>query len=125
MHVEFEVKEYSVQLTNFKLPYAYVMLYDASGNWRTRLNFVPLPEVNDVTDVDISGDYIQLYMNIELLDDVVDLLRNEKPVTVGASSDTNVFILATGKEPVGEEETRQVSEWVLRTLPERILPERV
>ena len=107
MYVQFTVKEYSVQLTNFKLPYAYVTLFDADGNWRARLNFVPLPEINDPTNVSIRGNFIQLYMNIKLLDDVVDLLRNEKPVTASANSDYDIFLLGTGKEPVGEEETRQ------------------
>lgn len=103
--MQFTVKEYSVALTNFKLPYAYVMLFDAGGKWRARLNFVPQPEVNETTNVSISGDFIELYMNIKLLDDVVDLLRNEKPVTATANSDYDIFILGTGKEPVGEEET--------------------
>ncbi len=44
---------------------------------------------------------------VKLLDDVVDLLRNEKPVTATANSDYDIFILGTAKEPVGEEETRQ------------------
>lgn len=107
MYVQFAVKEYSVQLTNFKLPYGYVMLFDVDGNWRVRLNFVPQPEVNDTTQVTVSGDFIELYMNINLLDDVVDLLRNEKPVMATVNSDYNIFILGTGKEPVGEEETRR------------------
>lgn len=73
------------------------------------MNFVPLPEVNEVTDVSISGDFIELYMHINLLDDVVDLLRNEKPITAYANSDYDIFILSCGQEPVGEEEGRQLS----------------
>jgi hypothetical protein len=115
MYVQFAVKEYSIKLTNFKLPYAYVMLFDAASKWRVRLNFVPQPEVNELTNVSISGDFIELYMNIKLLDDVVDLLRNEKPVTATANSDYDIFILATGKEPVGEEETRQFR--IIGTIP--------
>ena len=107
MYVQFTVKEYSVSLTNFKLPYGYIMLFDADGNWRVRLNFVPQPEVNETSNVTISGDFIELYMNIKLLEDVVDLLRNEKPLTASANSDYNIFILGSGKEPVGEEETRR------------------
>jgi len=108
MYVQFTVKEYSVVLTNFQLPYAFVMLFDAAGKWRARLDFIPEPEINVTTPVSISGDYIELYMNIKLLDEVVDLLRNEKPVTATASSDNMIFMLATGKEPVGEEETRHL-----------------
>ena len=109
MNVKFKIKTYSVCLTNFKLPYAYVMLFSDDGKWRVRLNFVPLPEVNEVTDVSISGDFIELYMHINLLDDVVDLLRNEKPITAYANSDYDIFILSCGQEPVGEEEGRQLS----------------
>lgn len=106
MQIQFAVKEYSVQVTNFKLPYAYIMLFDADNRWRVRMNFIPLPEVNDVTNVSVSGDFIELYMNLKLLDDVVDLLRNEKPLTVSVNSAYDIFILGTDKEPVGEEEVR-------------------
>jgi hypothetical protein len=109
MYVQCRIKTYSVNLTNFKLPYAYIMLFSDDGKWRVRLNFVPLPEVNEVTDVSISGDFIELYMNISLLDDVVNLLRNEKPITATANSDNDIFILSCGEEPVGEEEGRQLS----------------
>ncbi len=106
MHVQFTIKEYSVSLSNFKQPYGWIMLFDEDGSWRARLNFVPLPNVNETTNVTIGGDFIELYMNMKLMDDVIDLLRNEKPLTATANSDNNIFILGTGNEPVGEEETR-------------------
>jgi hypothetical protein len=71
------------------------------------LNSVPQPEANETTNVSISGDFIELYMNIKLLDDTIGILRNEKPVTATVNSDYDIFILGTGKESVGEEETRQ------------------
>ena len=71
------------------------------------MNFSPQHQVTEATNVTISRDFIELYMNIELLDDVVDLLRNEKPLTSTANSDYDIFILGTGHEQVGEEETRQ------------------
>ncbi len=37
--------------------------------------------------------------------DFVDILRNEKPVYFHWNAETNGVFLATGKEPVGEEET--------------------
>lgn len=102
MYIQFKVEDQSVQLTNNKLTYAYVMLFDEAGNWRTRLYFVPQPEVNGYTNVTINGDFIELYMNIKLLNDVGEILRNEKPLTASANFDYNTFILGAGKEPVGE-----------------------
>ena len=117
MYVQFTVKEYGVKFTNFKLPYAYIMLFDEEENWRVRLDFCPLAEVNTTTDVTINGDFIQLYMNIKLLDSVVDLLRNEKPLYVSTTSDGNTFILSASREPVGEEETLQFSRFAIPYTP--------
>jgi hypothetical protein len=107
MYVQFNVDKYSVVLSNFKLPYAYIMLYDANNKWRARINFAPLPDVNSPTEVNVGTDVIDTYMNINLLDEAIDLLRNEKPITATINSDYNIFLLGTGKEPVGEEETRR------------------
>jgi hypothetical protein len=75
MYVQFTVKEYSVILTNFKLPYSYVMLFDADGSWRARLNFVPLPEINETTNVTISGDFIELgYVFVNGVNSVLPVL---------------------------------------------------
>ena len=116
MFTQFKVGTYSVAISNFKQPYGYVMLYDAAGNWRVRLNFIPLPLVNQTTDVGVSGDFIELYMNIDLLDDVVDLLRNEGPITATVNSDADLFLLGTDKEPVGQEETKLISGFVFPSL---------
>ena len=107
MFVQFTVDQYSVAITNFKLQYGYIMLFDGDNNRRVRMNFSTLPDINETTDVTISGSFIEVKMNINFFDDVVDILRNEKPVNITANSSNNIFILATGKEPVGEEETHQ------------------
>lgn len=73
------------------------------------MDFSSQPEIDQLTNVTINGDYFGVRMNIKFFHDVVDLLRNEKPVTVTANSSNNIFILNTGKEPVGEEETLQLT----------------
>ena len=114
MYVEFPVKTYDVTLTNSKLPYAWIMLFDADGKWRARLNFSPQPVQSDYTDVVISDGFIEVAMNIKVLDDAIDLLRNEKPVTAYANSDYDIFMLSTGEEPVGEGEIRHLHiPWVV------------
>ncbi len=110
MYAQFNVGEYRVSITNFKLQYGWIMLFDAeNNNRRVRMNFSSQPNINETTNVTISGDFIEVRMNINFFDDVVDLLRNEKPVTVTANSSNNIFILSTGKEPVGEEETHHLT----------------
>lgn len=105
MFAQSTVDKYSVAITNFKSRYGYIMLFDANNQWRVRMNFSSQPGVNETTDLTISGDFIEVRMNIKFFDDLVDMLRNEKPVTATANSSNKIFILGTGTEPVGEEET--------------------
>jgi hypothetical protein len=82
-----------------------VMLYNASG---AQIGFVyfrgdtqPLPAAGQTAD----GKY-QLYYRRSALADVIDMLRNEKPIYLHwVPEGTNNSRLSTGVEMVGEGET--------------------
>ena len=97
----FEVRSYTVNTTSIG-EYAFVMLYDnPAGNastHRARLNF----KTSGFGDVSVSGNMITVGMHINLLDNTIDLLRNEKPIYFNWYSAWAG--ISTGNEPVGEEE---------------------
>jgi len=103
----FVIKSYSVQITNCKSPYAYIMLFDAStgsaATFRARLDFSQLDETNSY-QLTQTGNFIQVPMNFKAFASTVDLLRNEQPLTFNWYTSTKVCIIATGDEPVGEGE---------------------
>jgi len=102
-----EVKNYNLDLTNCSSRYAYIMLFGSetttSKKYRIRLDFSALAETNTY-NLQENGDFVQVPMNIALLEPVIDVLRNEKPVFFNWFAGTKVAILATGDEPVGEGE---------------------
>lgn len=51
----------------------------------------------------VSGGIIRMHLPSTMFENVLDVLRNEKPVNVYFAA--NRGFLGTGKEPVGEEET--------------------
>lgn len=101
----FTIKTYSVNITNCARPYAWIMLFDQGGQFRARLNFYPMQESNTYTLIQ-TGDFIQAELHFKTFKSTVDLLRNEGPLTFNWHTSTNVCIIATGDEPIGEEEPR-------------------
>ena len=51
----------------------------------------------------VSGGIIRMHLPSTMFENVLDVLRNEKPINVYFAA--NQGFLGTGKEPVGEEET--------------------
>jgi len=102
-----EVKNYDLNLPNTSSRYAYIMLFgtetSTSRNYRVRLDFSALAETNNY-NLQQNGDFVQVSMNITLLEATIDVLRNEKPVFFNWSTTTKVAILSTNEEPVGEGE---------------------
>jgi len=74
-----------------------------SPEYRVRLDFSVLAE-NSTYNLQQNGDFVQVPMNITLLEPVIDLLRNEKPVFFNWSTISKIAILSTNKEPVGDGE---------------------
>ena len=99
----FVIKTYAVKLTNCASPYAWIMIFDEAGTYRARLNFFPMQETNSY-NLTVTGNMINVDLNYRTFQSVVDILRNEKPITFHWSTTTKIAILATDDEPVGEEE---------------------
>lgn len=103
----FNVKAYSVKITNSADPFTYIMLFDdehaSKSRYRARLNFSQLQETATYS-MTVNGTFIQVSMNYKTFASTVDLLRNEKPISFNWFPASKVCILATSEEPVGEGE---------------------
>lgn len=104
-YTSIQIRTYNVESFSSNQNPASINLYDKTGKHFAIAIFRPdsedLPEANHGTD----GKY-RLYYYRKYFSDVIDLLRNEKPVYMhfwsGAGSNTHI---GTKREPVGEEET--------------------
>lgn len=69
-----------------------------------QMNFYPdnknLPE----NYYDVNSKLVYLRYRFSMYPNVIDLLRNEKPIYFSFSQKSNVGYLRTGKEPIGEGE---------------------
>ncbi len=79
---------------------AFIHCYNANTNVMSCVFY------NDEDNVpaNSSGTRVNLYYPYSKLSDVLDILRNEKPVYFGFIESTKVGYVATKKEPVGEGE---------------------
>lgn len=77
-----------------------ISLYDKCGNTVGRIRFCD-PEIPLEPDTENSG-VVELYMPSSMFLNVVDTLRNEKPIYLYFVDDRG--FLTTSKEPVGEGE---------------------
>lgn len=79
---------------------ATILLYDRNSNCVGSIKFydpgTPLPN-----DFERHGT-IRMFLSSAMFVNVVDVLRNEKPVFIHA--DPKQFYISTDKEPIGEEE---------------------
>ncbi len=66
--------------------------------------FVPEGETIP-NDIETSSGRIIMYMRESLLPNVIDMLRNEKPIFIRHFPSIQTTLLRTGKEPTGEEES--------------------
>ena len=99
----FTIKSYSVKTTNCAIPYAWIMLFDKDNKFQARLDFYPVEESNTYT-LTQDGDFIHVDLNYKTFSSLVDLLRHERPMTFNWFITTQVCIISTGEEPVGEDE---------------------
>jgi hypothetical protein len=106
---DFRVKTYSVKITNCATPYAYIMLYDAesadNAQYKARLNFSQMQEVNSYSLTE-DGTFINVDLNFKVFDSTIDILRNEEPITFTWWARTQVCMICTDEEPVGEGEIK-------------------
>ncbi|MBN1945963.1 MAG: hypothetical protein JW797_09825 [Bradymonadales bacterium] len=103
----FEVRSYSVNISNCSSPYAYIILFNGDteqiSHLRARLDFSFMEETNRYNYHE-HGDTIQVPMHFRLFQSVVDILRNERPVYFNWMATTQTCLLSTREEPVGEGE---------------------
>lgn len=99
-----EIKKYRCALFSSGDNPAKVSFYDSGGANFGTAYIRPEPEVLPAAFVDPAGKY-RLYYKYSRLPDLLDLLRNEKPVYLhfwsGSGNNTHI---ATWEEPVGEAE---------------------
>ena len=81
-----------------------INLYNKDGHIKGELRFHK-EEHSPVDSFDRNNDKIILHFPLHRYLDVIDLLRNEKPITLGFNTFTNEGWIRSGQEPVGEEET--------------------
>ena len=84
-----------------------VYLYPNQGGWRGMIQFIaddqvlPNPQESEYPD---GTKRVSAYMHVHNYPDVIDLLRNEKPIRLSFYAPT-VWISTGSLEPIGEEET--------------------
>lgn len=94
------------QPTNYK-NVIYLRLTLSSGSAGTAfLYFVPEGGTLGTNGKRSSGNYFDIYFWMGAWAQLVDLLRNEKPVTFFFDDGNRTAVVRTGDEPVGEEEAR-------------------
>ncbi len=100
------VYNYTLNLYNDAEPFAHIVLYGSEENknnhYIVRLEFSHLKDSK--ADLEQNNNFVRTSMPIELYSNVVDLLRNEKPVYYNWFTETRTGVLSTGEEPVGEGE---------------------
>jgi hypothetical protein len=79
---------------------AQVAVFDANGQVAA---FIRFNDPGQVFEADYeSGGIIRMHLPSAMFENVIDVLRNEKPVYVHLAAGSG--FLSTSKEPVGEEE---------------------
>ena len=100
-----EVKQYHVLFygspTGYQTNRAQISLYGNDGKVNAYIRFND-PGMNFENDY-ISGGIIRMHLPSTMFHNVLDVLRNEKPINVYFAA--NRGFLGTGTEPVGEAET--------------------
>ncbi len=103
-----EIKSYSVsRMTNYSDVRAVIWLTDQSDQWFARLAFheTNVPKKLTVQNYGGSmGEILWVYYPIEAFPDALDILRNEKPVSLTFEKTSGYARITTGLEPVGEGE---------------------
>ncbi len=99
MDAAFTVGTYSVNVDDNNHANASITLADKDDVWKARVDFAPADDDIDGSPVEMRDDNIaRVLMTTDSLEPLVDLLKNENPVYVSFSTDTNFFIVATGKD---------------------------
>ena len=100
MDAAFTVGTYSVNVAGNNHANASLTLTDKDDVWEAQVDFTPGSDDMDRSTVEIRDDNCgRVLMTSDSFEPLVDLLKNESPVYVSFSTDTNFFIVATGNNP--------------------------
>ena len=84
---------------------ARVIFYDTDLQTIGTIIFLKDPdEAKSKEDNQASNGFITVYHSEDQLSNIIDVLRNEKPVYLGYSPNWKTGYITTGQEPVGEGE---------------------
>jgi len=100
-----EITSYTLsRMTNFTNIRAVINLYNTNAHF-ARLEFYPDAVPQKITVQDSGGvQIITAHYPIEAFPDIIDILRNEKPVKFVYEKIMGYARVETGKEPAGEGE---------------------
>ena len=87
--------------------HALLYLYDADDNLAAVVAFVPDDAALDAPEETVQG-HVAMQLHDRHLPTLVDMLRNEKPVTLSYSETSQVARISTEQEPVGEQELKRM-----------------
>ena len=103
----FVVKSYTATITNATCPNARITLFEdeqgTSDKMKACIGFGPLAE-HTTPSFRINGNILDVSMHFSAYAGVLDLLRNENPVTFYWYPDTQICAIEARAEPVGEGE---------------------
>jgi len=107
MSANIEIGQYSVCINGSGglKERARIILYDTNLQTTGTIIFLKDPdEAKSKDDSQTSSGFISIYQSLDQLTNILDVLRNEKPVYLGYSANWKTVYLTTGQEPVREGE---------------------
>ena len=107
MSANIEIGQYSVCINGSGglKERARIILYDTNHQTIGSIIFLKdSEEAKNKDDNQTSSGFISIYHSEDQLSNMIDLLRNEKPVYLGFSANWKTGYISTSEEPVGEGE---------------------
>lgn len=84
-----------------------ILLFDEKGNTH-QIIFLGQPTITNFKNTNVGTKdkpRIKLYMEPQVFPEIIDMLRNEKPVYISYKEWNQSGYICTNVEPIGEEET--------------------
>ena len=108
MYISYQISKYRVTFYGWqsnKYWNVEIDLYDANSKKIGELKFVKEPNVPQADEYDSSLKRIYGYYPANRYSDIIDILRNESPVSIAFDTGLNESSIKCGPEPAGEGET--------------------
>jgi hypothetical protein len=75
-----------------------------TGNSQQEVGRITFLDVKPLPDNNFHSNLIYVYFHLSLFDDIIDILRNEKPLRIYLEDYIKVGGIITSYEPIGEQE---------------------